>query len=312
MDELIVKYAKDQLELLKRIVERSEGASLLIDGEDLSYQREISLALPEYVEKFPPKASDVLEIDPKGENIGIDEIRSIKDFLNYSPELYSRKYVIVHDCERMTQQAANAFLKTLEEPPEYAVLVLNTRHWHYLLPTIRSRVFRVSVRVPREFWEAVKEKLGNLWEELPLLERDFSMALESYRSGREKILSLLENVKSLGAEQLLKKALANGLEGYLACRELLERLSRAEPKGFFDLFDQVVNTITGRDAFLLIQKMVRIVLHENVWEGADDQKNVSFLDSILRVKTANLNTKITLMNVLIIHRKRKRGVHAWS
>ena len=312
MDGLIVEYAKDQLELLKRIVERSEGASLLIDGEDLSYQREISLALPEYVEKFPPKASDMLEIDPRGENIGIDDVRTIKDFLNYSPELYIRKYVIVHDCERMTQQAANAFLKTLEEPPEYAVIVLNTRHWHYLLPTIRSRVFRVSVRVPKRFWEAVEERIGNLWERLPLLRRDFSMALESYRIGQEKILSLLENMKSLGSDQLLKRVMSKGLEGYLACRELLERFSKAEPKEFFALFDRVVDTITGKDAFLLIQKLVRIVLHENVWEETGDQKSVSFLDSILRVRMANLNTKITLMNVLIVHRKRKRGVHAWS
>lgn len=94
-----------------------------------------------------------------------------KGLLNYSPELYTRKYVIVHDCERMTQQAASAFLKTLEEPPEYAVIVLNTRHWHYLLPTIKSRVFRVVVNVPKEFRDLVKEKIGDFWEELPLLER---------------------------------------------------------------------------------------------------------------------------------------------
>lgn len=114
MNDLIRKYAKDQLEILKRIIEKSEGISILINGEDLSYPREVSLELPEYVEKFPPKASDVLEVDPEEENIGIDEIRTIKDFLNYSPELYTRKYVIVHDCERMTQQAANAFLKPLK------------------------------------------------------------------------------------------------------------------------------------------------------------------------------------------------------
>ncbi|AIY85708.1 MULTISPECIES: DNA polymerase III subunit delta' [unclassified Thermotoga] len=312
MNDLIRKYAKDQLEILKRIIEKSEGISILINGEDLSYPREVSLELPEYVEKFPPKASDVLEIDPEGENIGIDEIRTIKDFLNYSPELYTRKYVIVHDCERMTQQAANAFLKTLEEPPEYAVIVLNTRHWHYLLPTIKSRVFRVVVNVPKEFRDLVKEKIGDLWEELPLLERDFKMALEAYKLGAEKLSGLMESLKVLETEKLLKKVLSKGLEGYLACRELLERFSKVESKEFFALFDQVTNTITGKDAFLLIQRLTRIILHENTWESVEDQKSVSFLDSILRVKIANLNNKLTLMNILAIHRERKRGVNAWS
>uniref|UniRef100_UPI0000D5BE6E DNA polymerase III, gamma subunit-related protein n=1 Tax=Thermotoga maritima (strain ATCC 43589 / DSM 3109 / JCM 10099 / NBRC 100826 / MSB8) TaxID=243274 RepID=UPI0000D5BE6E len=304
--------AKDQLETLKRIIEKSEGISILINGEDLSYPREVSLELPEYVEKFPPKASDVLEIDPEGENIGIDDIRTIKDFLNYSPELYTRKYVIVHDCERMTQQAANAFLKALEEPPEYAVIVLNTRRWHYLLPTIKSRVFRVVVNVPKEFRDLVKEKIGDLWEELPLLERDFKTALEAYKLGAEKLSGLMESLKVLETEKLLKKVLSKGLEGYLACRELLERFSKVESKEFFALFDQVTNTITGKDAFLLIQRLTRIILHENTWESVEDQKSVSFLDSILRVKIANLNNKLTLMNILAIHRERKRGVNAWS
>ncbi|KAF2959749.1 MULTISPECIES: DNA polymerase III subunit delta' [unclassified Thermotoga] len=312
MNDLIRKYAEDQLETLKRIIEKSEGISVLINGEDLSYPREISLELPEYVEKFPPKASDVLEIDPEGENIGIDEIRMIKDFLNYSPELYTRKYVIVHDCERMTQQAANAFLKTLEEPPEYAVIVLNTRHWHYLLPTIKSRVFRVVVNVPKEFRDLVKEKIGDLWEELPLLERDFGTALEAYKLGAEKLSGLMESLKILETEKLLKKVLSKGLEGYLACRELLERFSKVDSKEFFVLFDQVTNTVTGKDAFLLIQRLTRIILHENTWESVEDQKSVSFLDSILRVKIANLNNKLTLMNILAINRERKRGVNAWS
>ncbi len=312
MNDLIRKYAKDQLEILKRIIEKSEGISILINGEDLSYPREVSLELPEYVEKFPPKASDVLEVDPEGENIGIDDIRTIKDFLNYSPELYTRKYVIVHDCERMTQQAANAFLKTLEEPPEYAVIVLNTRHWHYLLPTIKSRVFRVVVNVPKEFRDLVKEKIGDFWEELPLLERDFKTAFEAYKLGAEKLSGLMESLKVLETEKLLKKVLSKGLEGYLACRELLERFSKVESKEFFALFDQVTNTITGKDAFLLIQRLTRIILHENTWESVEDQKSVSFLDSILRVKIANLNNKLTLMNILAIHRERKRGVNAWS
>jgi len=85
-----------------------------------------------------------------------------------------------------------------------------------------------------------------------------------------------------------------------------------ESKEFFALFDQLTNTITGKDSFLLIQRLTRIVLHENTWESVEDQKSVSFLDSILRVKIANLNNKLTLMNILAIHRERKRGVNAWS
>lgn len=313
MREYLLEHSKGHLEEMKAILERSRGISVLVSGEDLSYQRELASFLPEFVEGFPPKLSDVMVIDPEGENIGIDEVRDAKEFLNYSPELYMRKYVIVHDCERMTQQAANAFLKTLEEPPEYAVIILDTRHWFYLLPTIRSRVFRYRVEVPRSFLELLRERLKNNWSDFAFAFRDFKVAVEILEKGEEKVRAKMNELRTWDLDKLLKKGVDRSLEGYLCRKEILRRVSEMGEKEFLDFVDHAVEVLQNREAFVFVQELTRLVMLEDFQESDfQSLKDLSFLDSVLRVRVANLNEKLTLLNVLILHRDRKRGVKSWS
>lgn len=69
----------------------------------------------------------------------IDRVRDAIGFLRRRPSEAERSVLIVDQAQRMGQEAANALLKTLEEPPDHAVIVLLTPSWHSLLPTIRSR-----------------------------------------------------------------------------------------------------------------------------------------------------------------------------
>jgi DNA polymerase-3 subunit delta' len=71
--------------------------------------------------------------------IKIDEIRSINEFAVRTPQISSRKVVVVAQADRMNAHAANALLKTLEEPPGACYLLLTTTALAELLPTIRSR-----------------------------------------------------------------------------------------------------------------------------------------------------------------------------
>lgn len=73
-------------------------------------------------------------------SIGVDDIREklINDIV-IKPYEYDRKVYIVEDAQRLTAQAQNALLKTLEEPPEYAVIILLATNADILLDTIRSR-----------------------------------------------------------------------------------------------------------------------------------------------------------------------------
>jgi len=84
---------------------------------------------------------DVIEIDAAS-NRGIDEIRNLKENIQTAPASASRKVYIIDEAHMLTGPAFNALLKTLEEPPQHAVIVLATTEFEKLPPTITSRAQR--------------------------------------------------------------------------------------------------------------------------------------------------------------------------
>jgi len=88
---------------------------------------------------------DVIEIDAAS-NRGIEEIRELRDRIRLAPTEGRKKIYIIDEAHMLTTEAANALLKTLEEPPEHAVLVLVTTEPHRLPPTILSRCQRFDFR----------------------------------------------------------------------------------------------------------------------------------------------------------------------
>jgi DNA polymerase-3 subunit delta' len=87
---------------------------------------------------------DFLVVSPEERQIRIEEIRTIDDALSFKPFEGRKKVVIVDEAEAMNLPAANAFLKTLEEPPEDSIIILVTSRPDLLPATIRSRCFRVN------------------------------------------------------------------------------------------------------------------------------------------------------------------------
>ena len=93
---------------------------------------------------------DIIELDAAS-NRGIDEIRDIRDKVNFAPVQGRRKVYIIDEAHMLTDAASNAFLKTLEEPPEHVIFVLCTTESHRILPTIVSRCQRLDFRrIPSE------------------------------------------------------------------------------------------------------------------------------------------------------------------
>jgi len=87
---------------------------------------------------------DFLLVLPEERLIRIEEIRMVDDALSYKPFEGRKKTVIVDDAETMNISAANAFLKTLEEPPEDSVIILVSSKPDMLPATIRSRCSRIN------------------------------------------------------------------------------------------------------------------------------------------------------------------------
>jgi DNA polymerase III subunit gamma/tau len=81
---------------------------------------------------------DVIEIDAAS-NRGIDQIRELRDMVRYAPAAARSKVVILDETHMLTDEASNALLKTLEEPPERVIFVMATTQPEDLVDTIRSR-----------------------------------------------------------------------------------------------------------------------------------------------------------------------------
>lgn len=79
-----------------------------------------------------------------GEEITIELVRELGRFLSFSPQLGRRKFFLIDQAERMNEEASNAFLKSLEEPPGDAVIILITSRPRNLLATIYSRCQEVK------------------------------------------------------------------------------------------------------------------------------------------------------------------------
>lgn len=81
---------------------------------------------------------NVHELDAASNN-SVDDIRNLVDQVRYAPQKGNYKIYIIDEVHMLSTQAFNAFLKTLEEPPKYAIFILATTEKHKIIPTILSR-----------------------------------------------------------------------------------------------------------------------------------------------------------------------------
>ncbi|MGB3121222.1 MAG: hypothetical protein WBE58_20535 [Verrucomicrobiales bacterium] len=128
----------------------------LITGDEGSGKRELSArliravnALPENLATLDDLASGsvtVVRPEMKSRRIGIGAIRETERIVHLAVGAQTTKFVVVVEADRMGEQAENAFLKTLEEPPRGTVLLLLTANPEALLPTILSRCIRIPLQ----------------------------------------------------------------------------------------------------------------------------------------------------------------------
>ena len=106
---------------------------------------------------------DVLLLPPNGplRLFQIEQARHLKHALTFLPIGGRKKIFLLPEADRMDRAAANSLLKSLEEPPPYALLLLTTPNEMALLPTIRSRCVTISLcALPKEQVEAFLDKVG--------------------------------------------------------------------------------------------------------------------------------------------------------
>jgi DNA polymerase III subunit gamma/tau len=138
-------------------------------------------------------ALDVLEIDAAS-NRGIDEIRALREAVKFAPSVMRKKVYIIDEAHMLTKEGANAFLKTLEEPPEWAVFVLATTAPEALPPTILSRCQRYAFR--RIAIPTMIERMREIAAAEGIAIDDAALGAIAYRAdgGLRDALTMLEQV----------------------------------------------------------------------------------------------------------------------
>jgi DNA polymerase-3 subunit delta' len=105
---------------------------------------------------------DVEVVRPQGVNYGVDEARALVKTAGFSPANSFWHVVVVEDADRLTDEAVNVLLKSIEEPPPHTVWILCAPSVEDVLPTISSRTRHVALRTPssRDVADLLVERYG--------------------------------------------------------------------------------------------------------------------------------------------------------
>jgi len=140
---------------------------------------------------------DVIEIDAAS-NRGIDQIRELREMVRYAPAASRYKVVILDEAHQLTDEASNALLKTLEEPPEQVIFILATTRPEDLVETIKSRAQLFQFRA-LTFQEIVGEieRIARA-ENLPIESGAVAVLARAAEGSLRDALSLLEQAIAYG------------------------------------------------------------------------------------------------------------------
>ncbi|MBD5503337.1 MAG: DNA polymerase III subunit [Lachnospiraceae bacterium] len=240
----------------------------------------------------------------KPNTIGVEDIRSqINGDIGIKPYSSPRKIYIMNEGEKMTVQAQNALLKTLEEPPEYAVILILTTHVEALLPTILSRCVVLNMKPVPDM--LVKKYL---MEELavPDYKANICVAFARGNIGKAKLLASSEEFEKVKDEAITLVKYINDME----VNEIVKAIKKiTEYK--FDVNDYLdILSAWYRDVLLFkatkdvnslifkeeIQQIMR-VSDRSTYEGIETIVNA--LQQAKRRLEANVNFDLTMELLLL-------------
>ncbi|MDR3364894.1 MAG: DNA polymerase III subunit gamma/tau [Clostridiales Family XIII bacterium] len=189
---------------------------------------------------------DVIEIDAASNN-GVADVRQIRDSVVYPPTVGRKRVYIIDEAHMLTAAANNAFLKTLEEPPENTVFILATTEPGKMLATIRSRCLLFEFkRVPAA---VIADGMKDIVKELGTQADDDALALIAANADGSvrDALSILEQCTSLGRSRLTRDDVLEsiGSAGDDAVAELSEKTLAGDTAAALILFNEILKA--GKD-----------------------------------------------------------------
>ena len=211
---------------------------------------------------------NVIEIDAASNN-GVDNIRQIREEVQYSPSEGKYKVYIIDEVHMLTQGAFNALLKTLEEPPAYVIFILATTESHKIPITISSRCQKYEFR--RISVETISDRL------MELLGRE---QIEAEKKAVDYIAKAADG-SMRDALSILDQCVAFNIGKELTYENVLDTIGAVD----IDVFARLLDCVIKLDVVGAID-----LVDEVVWQGRELSRFVSeftwFLRNVLLVKVS--------------------------
>lgn len=211
---------------------------------------------------------NVIEIDAASNN-GVDNIRQIREEVQYSPSEGKYKVYIIDEVHMLTQGAFNALLKTLEEPPSYVIFILATTESHKIPITISSRCQKYEFR--RISVETISDRLMELLgrEQIAAEKKAIDYVAKAADGSMRDALSILD------------QCIAFNIGKELTYENVLDTIGAVD----IDVFARLLDCVIKMDVVGAID-----LVDEVVWQGRELSRFVSeftwFLRNVLLVKVS--------------------------
>ena len=183
------------------------------------------------------------ELDAASNN-SVDDIRNLIDQVRYPPQSGRYKIYIIDEVHMLSQAAFNAFLKTLEEPPSYAIFILATTEKHKIIPTILSRcqIFDFN----RIQWKDMAQHLAHIAEKENITAEPAALELISIKAdgGLRDALSMFDLNVTFSVDNSLRY------------KDVLENLHILDSDYYFTLTDHLVYQ-NHTETLLLVDEIMR-------------------------------------------------------
>ena len=225
---------------------------------------------------------DIIEIDAAS-NRGIDEIRTLRDSVKYAPTKGKYKIYIVDEVHMLTKESFNAFLKTLEEPPEHTIFIFATTDVHKVPATIISRCQRFDFR--RIQMDTIKKTLADIAKKekikiddktLTIIARKADGALRDAESFFDQVVSFCNN--DIDAETVSKI------------------LNLIDDEVYFEISDAILKK-DFKEAFTVTEK-----IYQNGWDFIDFMEGL--VEHFRNIMTVILTEKTSLTETADVYRER--------
>lgn len=223
---------------------------------------------------------DFIMIEPDGNSIKISQIREMQESVYKKPIIAEKKVFIIDDSDKMTEEAQNSLLKTLEEPPEYIIIILIASNENKLLNTIKSRCLKIN--------------FNNI--------------------ENEKIINYINNqqITTLPSENLLR--MCNGSIGKLnKINQNLDEYKEVEKSTISIIKDNIINEIeifnkfnilyNSKDVIMDLLDYMIIIIYENISKEKDYRKKfikiISVIEEVKSRLMINTNYDMCIDNLLL-------------